>query len=112
MRTYKLYQLKKGDENHYHRFVGLDMLKSDGLKVEFNRYNKMYEGILFPGETLESLFVKFNMDRPDDFSGWSMSVSDVVVITEDGKAKAFYCDSYGFTEVPEFLNDKKRKHKE
>lgn len=103
MRTYKLYQLKKGDENHYHRFVGLDTLKEDGLKVEFSRYNKMYEGILFPGETLESLFVKFNMDRPADFTGWSMSVSDVVVITEDGISKAYYCDSYGFTEVPEFL---------
>ena len=105
MRTYKLYQLKKGDENHFHRFISLDMLKSDGLKVEFSRYDKVYEGNMADGDTLETLFYKFNMDHPADFRGWSMSVSDVVVITEDGISKAYYCDSYGFTEVPEFFNN-------
>lgn len=105
MRTYKLYQLKKGDENHFHRFIGLDMLKSDGLKVEFNRYDKVYEGNMADGDTLEKLFYKFNMDHPADFTGWSMSVSDVVVITEDGISKAYYCDDYGFTEVPEFFDN-------
>lgn len=69
MRTYKLYQLKKGDENHFHRFVSLDMLKSDGLKVEFSRYDKVYEGNMTDGDTLEKLFYKFNMDHPADFTG-------------------------------------------
>lgn len=103
MRTYQLYQLKKGDFNRYHRFITLEWLKEDGLKVEFNRYEKVYEGTLLDGENLESLFVKFNWEHPKDFKGWSMSVSDVVVVTENGKAKAFYCDGTGFTEVPEFL---------
>ena len=81
------------------------MLKSDGLKVEFSRYDKVYEGNMPDDDTLEKLFYKFNMDHPADFTGWSMSVSDVVVITEDGIGKAYYCDSYGFTEVPEFFDN-------
>lgn len=69
----------------------------------------MYEGEVgeFRGNaTLEALFTQFNNDRPDDFFGHSLSVSDVIVISADGKDTAYFCDSFGFTEMPEFFKEK------
>ena len=72
-------------------------------------YELMYEGEVgeFRGNaTLEALFTQFNNDRPDDFFGHSLSVSDVIVISADGKDTAYFCDSFGFTEMPEFFKEK------
>jgi len=33
---------------------------------------------------LEDIFIKFNEDRPKDFQGHSLSVSDIVVLNKDG----------------------------
>lgn len=48
-------------------------------------------------------YTRFNIERPEDFTGHSLSVSDVVVIRQNGQETAHYCDSFGFSEVPEFL---------
>jgi hypothetical protein len=55
-----------------------------------------------PHETLENLFYKFNMERPEDFKGHSLSVSDVIVIRERGKSTAYYVDSLGFKQLDRF----------
>ena len=57
-----------------------------------------------PSDTLEKLFQRFNIDIQQDFKGHSLSVSDIVVISGKGEEKAYYCDSVGFKEVPEFLD--------
>ena len=57
-------------------------------------------------DNLESIYTRFNVDRPADFTGHSLSVSDIVVLHQDGKDTAHYCDRVGFTEVPEFLQDR------
>ena len=54
-------------------------------------------------DNLESIYTRFNVDRPADFTGHSLSVSDIVVLHQDGKDTAHYCDRAGFSEVPEFL---------
>ncbi len=56
-------------------------------------------------ETLESIYERFNLHHPDDFRGHSLSVSDVVVLREDGRVQAYYVDSFGFTQVPEIFSD-------
>ena len=109
MRTYEFYQLTDADSNHYYRFEPLETLKNEGMAVEFLRYHKVYEGTLSEDEGLESLYRKFNIDHPADFRGHSMSVSDVVVITDNGVSEAYYCDSYGFQEVPEFMEGREQK---
>lgn len=58
---------------------------------------------LSPGETLEDIYTRFNIDHPEDFKGHSLSVSDVVVLHEKGSDTAYYVDSIGFKEVPDFL---------
>lgn len=107
--TFKIYQLPGGEKYHGIRFEGMEQLKKDGVQLNKDDYELMYEGEVgeFRGNaTLEALFTQFNNDRPDDFFGHSLSVSDVIVISADGKDTAYFCDSFGFTEMPEFFKEK------
>lgn len=56
-----------------------------------------------PGETLEDIYRRFNIDHPEDFKGHSLSVSDVVVLHGNGADTAYYVDSIGFQELPGFF---------
>lgn len=106
---FQIYQLPNGDEYHGIRFEGMEQLKKDGVQLNKDDYELVYEGIVgeFRGNaTLEALFTQFNTDHPEDFTGHSLSVSDVVVISIDGKDTAYFCDSIGFTEMPEFFREK------
>lgn len=60
---------------------------------------------LAAGTTLEDIYRTFNVDHPADFKGHSLSVSDVVVLHQNGQNTAHYCDSVGFQQVPEFLRE-------
>ena len=48
---------------------------------------------------LEGLYEKFNMDRPSDFHGHSLSVSDIVALKTAGMVSFHYVDSIGFAEL-------------
>ena len=110
--TFTIYQLQHGDALHYHRFTGLDQLKKEGLKVEYENYDKVYSGPWAKGDTLEGIYERFNIDRPEDFTGHSLSVSDVVVLHQDGQDRAYYVDSIGFSEVPRFVEQQRAAEKE
>jgi len=106
---FQIYQLPSGDEYHGIRFESMEQLKKDGVQLNKDDYELVYEGIVgeFRGNaTLEALYTQFNTNHPEDFTGHSLSVSDVVVITIDGKDTAYFCDSMGFTEMPEFFREK------
>lgn len=98
-----IYQLKEGEELHYHRFEGLERLKSHGLQVEKKNYELLYTAPLQEGQTLDDIFEQFNLFRPEDFTGHSLSVSDIVLLHKDGVNTAQYVDSFGFQEIPDFL---------
>ena len=55
-------------------------------------------------EALEELFIQFNVNRPADFKGHSLSVSDVVALKRQGQVDAFFVDSFGFKKLPDFLD--------
>ena len=87
----------------------MEQLNKDGVQLNKDDYELVYEGEVgeFRGNaTLEALFAQFNTDHPADFTGHSLSVSDVIVISVDGKDTAYFCDSFGFTEMPEFFREK------
>ena len=65
----------------------------------------MYAAPLSAGTTLEDIYRTFNVEHPADFKGHSLSVSDVVVLHQNGQDTAHYCDSVGFQQVPEFLRE-------
>ena len=108
---FQIYQLPGGEKYHGVRFEGLDRLKAEGVQLNRDDYELVYEGLVgeFRGNaTLEGIFTQFNTNQPADFSGHSLSVSDVIVISMDDKDTAYYCDSFGFTEMPEFFLEKER----
>ena len=109
---FQIYQLPSGDEYHGVRFESMDRLKADGVQLNKDDYALVYEGEVgeFRGNaTLEALYTQFNIDHPEDFRGHSLSVSDVIVISVDGKDTAYFCDSFGFTPVPEFFLQREKQ---
>ena len=106
--TYKIYQIKSGEENHYKRFERLDRQPEP---VNVRDYDLVYQGNLSDVDgdeievKLEALFKKFNVDHPADFKGHSLSVSDVIVIENNGNQTAYFCDSVGYKELPDFFRE-------
>ena len=102
--TYLVYQVRSGEETRDFRYKSLDRLHELGHVVDPAHYELVYAAPLTPGENLKSIYHDLNMDRPSDYHARSMSMSDIVVMREYGKETAFFCDEFGFAEVPEFLN--------
>lgn len=100
--TYSIFQLKGGDDTRDYRFAGLSELRERGLHVDRENYDKVYSGRLKANETLDDIYDKFNIDRPEDFTGHSLSVGDIIEIRRGGKVTANYVDDYGFEEIPDF----------
>lgn len=101
--SFSIYQLKGGKETLDYRFEPLDSIHRNGLSVKQENYELVYTAPLTAKDDLESIYTRFNVDRPADFTGHSLSVSDIVVLHQDGKDTAHYCDRFGFSQVPEFL---------
>ena len=103
--TFTIYQLKDGDGMRDYHFEPYDRLQAAGLSVEAANYNLIYAAELTPGTSLEDIYTRFNIDHPKDFKGHSLSVSDIVVLHQNGEDTAHYVDSFGYKEVPEFLQE-------
>ena len=103
--TFTIYQLKRGDETRDFRFEPYDRLQAAGLAVDRANYDLIYTAPLAPGTSLEDIYTRFNIDHPKDFKGHSLSVSDVVVLHQNGQDTAHYVDSFGYKQVPEFLQE-------
>ena len=104
--TFSIYQLKQGDETRDFRFEPYDRLQAAGNVVDKANYELVYSAPLAPETSLEDIYTRFNIDHPKDFKGHSLSVSDVVVLHQNGQDAAHYVDSFGYKEVPEFLQEK------
>ena len=112
---YGIYQLKDNPELDKLRFEGTESLKRMGItKDNFDavlpeNYKLVYLGELSElqgqtqSETLEAIYTKFNIDHPADYKAHSLSVSDIVVLHENGENSAHFVDSFGFTELPKFM---------
>ena len=104
--SFSIYQVPAGPEGRDFRFRSYEELQAAGLAVDRKNYELVYTAPLDGKTTLENIYRTFNTDdRPADFRGHSLSVSDVVVINRGGKEEAHYCDSIGFTPVPEFIQE-------
>ena len=103
--SFDIYQLKEESEDEIEklRFVSYARLTSMGEKVKKSNYRKVYSSELSPGISLEDIFTLFNIKGPYDFNGHRLKVSDVIVIHKNGVDTANYVESFGFKDVPEFL---------
>ena len=114
---YGIYQLKPNPELDSLRFEGTESLKRMGITkdnfdaIKPENYTLLYVGELSElqketqGATLEAIFEKFNLAHPEDFRGHSLSVSDIVVLHQNGQNTAHFVDSFGYTEIPDFLRE-------
>lgn len=108
--TYELYQMKSGNEHRYHRFETLGANRYAHLTQD--DYDLVYSGDLreVAGETvrqkLDMLFETFNLNHPADYSGRSMSTSDVIVVTEGSGRTPYYVQPVGFEVMPDFFAHK------
>ena len=112
---YGIYQLKHNPELDHLRFEGTESLKRMGITknnfdaIKPENYELIYVGELSElqeqtqGETLEVIYEKFNIDHPEDYRGHSLSVSDIVVLHQNGENSAYFVDSFGFTRLPDFM---------
>ena len=108
--TFSIYQIPAGTEGRDFRYRPYEELQAAGLAVDRNNYNLVYTAPLDGKTSLEDIYRTFNADdRPADFRGHSLSVSDVVVLNRGGKEEAHYCDSFGFTPVPEFFLQREKQ---
>lgn len=112
---YGIYQLKHNPELDHLRFEGTESLKRMGITkdnfdvIKPENYELIYVGELSElqeqtqGETLEAIYEQFNIAPPEDYRGHSLSVSDIVVLHQNGKNSAHFVDSFGFTRLPDFM---------
>ena len=108
--TFSIYQLKRGDETRDFRFEPYDRLAATGRTADRANYDLIYTAELTPGTSLEDIYTRFNIDHPKDFKGRSLSVSDVVVLHQNGQDTAHYVDSSGYRQVPEFLQPPEKEN--
>ena len=100
-----IYQLKDTEETRGIHFMNMDYLEREGIPVSRENYTLVYTGELKEGMSLEDIYTQFNIDHPADFTGHSLSVSDVVVLHQDGENTSHYVDSVGYREIPEFTKE-------
>ena len=105
-KQFGIYQITDRDPEHDYRFMGLDFVQKKGVTVSRANYDLIYAAPLTNKDTLEAIFERFNIQRPADFTGHSLSVSDVVVLNDGSTVKAYYVDSIGFAELPEFFKER------
>lgn len=115
---YGIYQIKKGGHGDRYRYLGMKTVKENHYDVKMEDYELVYQDkvpefnlpeALPENDILEFIYTKFNIDRPDDFKGHSLSVSDVIALKTHGELKAFYTDSCGFEEIQNFFGEKKQE---
>lgn len=97
-----IYQLRR-DAPVELRFANLGSLAAPPDPAN---YEAVYTREVYPdddtGRILENFYYIFNDERPGDFVGHSLSVSDIVALKQNGKVSYHYCDSMGFQELPAF----------
>ncbi len=110
MAKYSIYQLKSGAEYYDYHFSNSDYMEKRGYVPNYADYDMVYTGDLSDiqgNNKLEAIYEKFNIAHPEDFTGHSLSVSDIVVIEENGEQTAHFVDSIGFTKMPDFFLERK-----
>ena len=113
-RTFSIYQLKNDESTRPFKFEGLDYVKqhNENAAPSLAMYDLVYSGSLPEGKGLDDIFTEFNINHPADFTGHSLSVSDIIAIKFEGKITAHYVDSFGFENLPEFAQAIEDKQQE
>ena len=103
-KQFGIYQITARDLEHDYRFMNLDFVKRHGMEVNRADYELVYTEPLTEKDTLEAIYERFNIQRPTDFTGHSLSVSDVVVLNDGRrKCRSAHCIDHGTFADLQFL---------
>ena len=87
-RTFGIYQIKDDSPGENYAFMNMRFIESHGMQIKKEDYKLVYVGELLGNMSLDDIFERFNIDRPKDFHGHSLSVSDIVVLNDGEKVTA------------------------
>ena len=109
IKTFSLWMLKDTEENKKYHFMPYKYLQEKGRNISREDYEKVYDGLCVDDKgdssTVEKIYAAINMKKPEDYHARTFSMGDILVISdEDRNEKAYFCDTFGFVEVPEFLS--------
>ena len=102
--TFGIYQIKDDSPGENYAFMNMSFIESHGMQIKKEDYKLVYVGELLGNTSLDDIFERFNIDRPKDFRGHSLSVSDIVVLNDGEKVTAHFVDSISFEQLDSFLN--------
>ena len=103
-RTFGIYQIREDSPGENYAFMNMSFIESHGMQIKKEDYKLVYVGELSGNMSLDDIFERFNIDRPKDFRGHSLSVSDIVVLNDGEKVTAHFVDSISFEQLDSFLN--------
>ena len=103
-RTFGIYQIKDDSTGENYAFMNMSFIESHGMQIKKEDYKLVYVGEFLGNMSLDDIFERFNIDRPKDFRGHSLSVSDIVVLNDGEKVTAHFVDSISFEQLDSFLN--------
>lgn len=106
---FAVYQIDRNGKGRAYHYMGIEVMEKYQLSIDRGDYQMAWCDVLEEQDTLESLFEKFNLAHPQEFDGFSMSVSDVVAFKQDGKVRTYFVDSFGFRELHGFIRQAERK---
>ena len=110
-KEFRIYQWDDTDKEKDYTFMPYHMMQGMDVKINISRYRLVYESKIRRSASLDDIFEIFNIDRPSDFKGHSLSVSDVVAIKEGEIWTAYFVDSFGFAKIEEFFIPDEKKEK-
>ena len=103
-----IYHLDKNGSGRDQLFVGMEDLQEKGITITADQYRCVYSSLYLPNEDMNVIYSIFNDDPPADYKAHSLSVSDVVIMNQNGDMKAYFVDRFGFQELPDFVEERKK----
>lgn len=102
---YTMYQVQNNERTKNIQFVNYAYFESKRFQPDFENYEKIYEGLLGEEINLENIRTMFNENIPLGSNYRKLSRSDIIVIDNGVKTKAYYIDKEGYVEIPSFAVD-------
>ena len=103
-----IYHLDENGTGRDQLFVGMEDLQEKGITVTADQYRCVYSSLYLPNEDMNAIYSIFNDDPPADYKAHSLSVSDVVIMNQNGDMRAFFVDRFGLQELPDFVEERKK----
>lgn len=99
---FSIYQIPSGSPGWTYKFKGTEALQNQRTEIKASDYQCVYSAQMLPSDNLETIYSMFSDNYPADFKSHSLSVSDVIVTNQGAEMHAYYVDVSGFTELPDF----------